>query len=1030
MRALLLLLCCQCAAPDTAAPTTPHSDDPCFWQPGAQDGELILDACWQIVADESLQDVAKTLSAGTLLMGCEDELPPMEWVTERGERPALELRVDEDLPPQGYRIRADHQSITISGGTPQGVRFGVTDWLQSLDRVQGETADYSPVQGQVCNDYDATCTDGELCWTDGWDPVDQVTWTIQDVDNAPTVDVRMVFASFKGTQNAHFLPTVVYADLGDCAQPDNLSGFWQGLQSCDRQGEGTCQEARRRLDGIVLGRFTHALDEGAPMSVGSAVVDETGCDGAVLYQGLERYLDARSVALVPTVFGLESRVAEGPVAGSRVHTDDPSEQWGLDGDMTLTEGLAASGTFTACAVDAGVALSPADCSLLDDGGKVVDSVQFGPTWDSDAALVQSPDSACEPGELCAVKETCWASVAGLYGDALQPVTSCTNPALRLRPPAHDGGLWALTFVASVPNGGDLRAKVIWRTDSGETLASDMPMLSTSVDEGEYLYPVDDPLGGTPWVRTSVVFRAPTADMPVRDAYVQLIAAPGSTVRVDEFALLSVDAQLARVDAASVFSPDTDCLRVIDGAQSPLASASFLDADGRPSGPLASVRADCLSPGDTVELQYRTWTHSGLWPGLGTRQLHWTWTPDPFAEGWWTDPTGVAAQIDALDTDPEWLLVSDLGGEARGVARSGEGFTPAGILSSLHCGIVDALGAADCSGLWQDGQVCACPDADPEPRLLVAADMYTPWHNGGDGLVPGKEGYQGPHGGPWGGSWTARRDMPSNTVYLAWWHFDTRKAGKPNSGMEHVLGIVQDFGTDGLDVIGASAWDPDMQQIWAAMAAGGWTQGVAHFGWGTDAQGPRVLDNAGRVFWQPQWALIDAWGQGDDALAPGGDDRAGRPSGWVLENTGMDWPRGTWWLRVDEPGTWSAPEPVAATDDVLVRLHGAFPEGCQVSVGLREWGQITPDAVDYRAWGVVLPAPTEPAVVQVQLADDCVGSVLDTVSVFERQPVVDFPRPWAVEGLDDWDSTEAVDARAKICGDPELADCVNAQSWGG
>jgi hypothetical protein len=70
------------------------------------------------------------------------------------------------------------------------------------------------------------------------------------------------------------------------------------------------------------------------------------------------------------------------------------------------------------------------------------------------------------------------------------------------------------------------------------------------------------------------------------------------------------------------------------------------------------------------------------------------------------------------------------------------------------------------------------------------------------------------------------------------------------------------------------------------------------------------------------------------------------------------------------------------------------------------------------------------VVQVQLGDDCVGSVLDTVSVFERQPVVDFPRPWAVEGLDDWDSTEAVDARAKICGDPELADCVNAQSWGG
>ena len=80
---------------------------------------------------------------------------------------------------------------------------------------------------------------------------------------------------------------------------------------------------------------------------------------------------------------------------------------------------------------------------------------------------------------------------------------------------------------------------------------------------------------------------------------------------------------------------------------------------------ASKDFGLLEPGDRVTLRWRSWTHFGLWPGLSTRQLTYTWTPDVYSARYWDDvDTADVQETDgdivarALDTTAarmtEWL----------------------------------------------------------------------------------------------------------------------------------------------------------------------------------------------------------------------------------------------------------------------------------------------------------------------------------------------------------------------------------------
>lgn len=1061
------------ALDDSPAETGEEGLGPCE-DPGSPslDGVLTIDRCWTVVASEDTRPLAEAWMSGALLMGCEDELPEMLLLSSPDpDRPFIRLELDESLDGQAYRIRHDETSLSITGGSLQGLRFGLSDWVASLDRVDLEggaqwrpdPTDTLSTGPTTCSDYDATCADTESCWRDGaWTPVERVLWRTQEVDNGPQVQDRIAFASFKGTQNSHFLPNLVYAELGSCESPQDTSAFWEGLLGCDRQSEGTCLEVQRRLDAVVAGRFTQALDEGHPMSVGDSVERYTGCDGAVLYQDFVDYLALRGVELVPTVYGLETRIPGTPVAGPRISDEDPAELWGVAGDATLSQGLGLSTTLQACALDAGTFLSPGDCSLLDEDGHVQ-----GPLWVSeryDADTLAPPESVgdCGPLELCATKSACWEAGPGHDGQALWPAAECNNPVLRWILP-QDGRWYALHFEGGMVENRDLQIKLITKDIKGFTNVMDVELLSTTDAEGEYLNPLDA-VGDARAVRYSVVFRAPAAHARLQDAYLQIMGAPGAQAWVDNLQLAQVEGQLRHVDADSVLGPG--CLVVHDAAQAPLAVDPFFEGQtGQVLGG-AAFQADCLSPGEQVQVAYRSWTHFGLWPGIATRQKTYTYSPGVFNPRYWEDATSPTRQVQAMGAqDPAWMLISDLGGEARGVDRLDPlvDLHTSQVLSAFVCQVESEVceGCGDCSSsllpLSDPGFApCACADweTDTGPRLLIAGDMYSAWHNGGDtDTVPVREGYQVPHGGDWEGSWEARHDLPSDAVFLTWWHYDSRRAGKAVGGQETALGFVLDYAETGHATVGASAWDPDNQRVWAALAAGTDrthdlpVAGVAQFGWGSDAQGPRVMANAGRWFWNPGWSHVAGWLQSTDAGMPGGDESSQwSASGMHLEPSTDDmiWPQvGDWQVIDGDSASWVGPmrqvrwEGQEGGERVLVRFYATLPAGCSVQTTFAHDGPsedllsvtITPDAHDHRVWSASVDLPTGASSVRPELSfAGCAGGVLDAVTLYASLPVVDFPYAWEGEGFEDWPGEETVDARFKICGDVETWDCVNGGTW--
>lgn len=1057
---------------------------------GCEDA-LVIDASWSVEAlGDSAQRVEGLLRDGALLMGCEDEVPTF---ADDPDGPRLILVTTDDLAskqrdrlekrfevsllglhPQGFSIAWDRQGVLIAGGSHPGLVYGVGSWLRSLDHVQTADGAWAPdptsefTSRHECSDYDGLCLGDASCWEEGWSPVEALTWCPETVSDFPAVDTRMGFASFKGTIDAHFLPNLFGAGLGTCDQPDDTSPFWEATLGCER-GVGTCNDVRDRLDVLVAGRFTHALDEGYPVASGSTIEELTGCSGAQLYADLDRYLDERGVELVPSVFGLETRVNDTPVAGPRLEST-PYAEWGAEGDVTLSEGLAVlPRTMTVCAVDERLFLAE-DCADLDAEGRVSAPKTVTPVWDQDTLALPTELSGCdEPLGACQVKE-CWTAEQGARGLALKPDEDCTNPAIRLPLPLEEpyaGRLYALGLRALITDTKDLRVKVVTRDSEGFTNAQDVVPIDGDIDEADYVGAKGDTLSSnTEWVRLAFVFRVPAEDR-VTEAYVQLLGLPGTDLWIDDLQLYEVDAQLPRVDAASVriwAEEELDCFSVDPGFSGPLGVAGYFTPEGDVSGPLASIEVEpgCLEEGDEVRVAYRTWIHAGLWPGLSARQSHWSYSPGVYTRGWWEHPDGPRGQLQALaeaGVESDFLALSDLGGEARGIDRASPNLyetSPSETLASYVCGVQEA--ACDvwgdcaieptCEGMFEDPlggdfSPCACTDASSETRLLVAGDMFTPWHNGGDhDSVPGREAYQVPHAGFVGGTQQAADRVPASTVFLSWWHYDVRRVGKDDIGHETLMSFVRDLTGAGLSVIGASAWDPDAARAWAALAAGtGRTHGfdvpgVAHFGWGTDRQGPRVMRQAGHYFWSPGWALVDNWMISDNADLPGGVE-AWTATGVGLEESAYSWPHTGQLLALGDTAVWDSPYVDLDPDwpkELLVRFHTRLPEGCAVSATVHgeenyvaEVRGVVADRLDVTTARVDLP-DTE-ARVSVRLAfAGCAGGELDEVAIYQAVPGTPFPYRHVEEGLADWPSPMSVDARYKVCGDGRVADCKNAKTF--
>ena len=898
---------------------------------------------WAVVAPTALQPLAERMVSSTLLLGCEDNFPRLP-VAETWDGPAVELRVDAvGDSPQDYRIAytGDPARVVLTGASEQALQYAALAFIESLE-------------------FERDCS-----WP--FRGPSQAPWTPVEVEDGPDVLVRMGFASFKGDANSNFLPNLVHAGLGRCEDPLDTEPFWEATLDCDPARDERCAQVHRRLDALVLGRFTHALDEGHPFQVSAAITDETGCDGATLYTDVVDYLADRHVQLIPTAFGLESRTPNTPLGGSRVPEELPAETWGFDGDVSLSEGLLAQRDLTVCETSEGLFLSPS-CEALSSDGRVTGALELAAV-DGDTTLPGERSVNCEPLAICEVKSPCWLPTETDRGVALTPATAevCSNPALRVLLPTDTmpDRLLALTFLAQVPQPRDLVVKVIARGPDGVTPAQDVYMWETT-DE-EYL-DLDDG-----WERFSVIFRVPSdEDEDWTQAFVQLLGAPGSGLLIDDLVVEEVDGRLAAVDPDSIDDP---CLTVDPGWEPPLRPMAYRSVDGPMAQPLASVRVDpaCASPGDVWPLSYRTLVPAGLWPNLLVRQKAWTWTPDTLNPRFWEHPFSPHQQ---LIGEGDYTLVSDLGGEVRGLGRDG---TPVDHrLADFMCRVVQA----DCP----DDALCDCSDETAD--LLLGGDMYTPLHNGARGHT------QVPFGGFVGDTWTARRRLPSGTTFLSWWHYDALRVGAPVSSMDQMWGMVADFASDGFNAIGASAWDPDNQRVWAAMAAGGLTAGTAHYGWGSDEQAFAVMLQAGRTAWAPGVRM-------EQPSLP-------EVAGMTRESNTLSWPlEDDWWRITDSPATLRV-----TADGDWARFYAELPETCQV------------DGVAHNARWEALGVPFS-GTLELTFAD-CVGGVVDAVYTFTTTPRVNYP-PRADEGLLEWTSDDGGDPRAKVCGDGETWDCVGA-SW--
>ena len=994
--------------------------------------------------------------------------------------------LDDPADSQGYIVAWDPSPqggldrVLIVGASKRGLTYGVLDWLQSLESVTFTNSSASPTWSpdpsggfdSACSAYDTTVAncdgtspDSATCYTasaGGWDPVADVSWCPERAVNYPDIPTRLGFASLRSPSRSasEFLPNILRAGLGACAAGSE-SLWWDdaasstGVLWCDRDDTAICHEVLVRLDSLVRGHFTHALDESWPhwnsgltgLKVGG------GCDSALLYDEVWGYLSAREVRLIPTIFGLETRAPEEPVGGELDNSWEAS-RWGEDGDFSLSEGLGinrkdfevcedASGDWFLMPVpETGYADAVADpCDYPDTGGTVGGPVQVVAALDMEPGSTLGASCAadwavCDPSAL-----GCWRyDEDGLTNFAATPQSACpSDPAIRvtipISMPTHER-LYVVGFRAQVDEPDSaLRAKYVVSDTSGGTLANiDLELSATSPGSNQYhsagpedQHDTGDPSDNLDYQYFSFVFRAPPNDPTVYGgAYVQLVTKAGLNVWIDDLQVVELDGQLRNIDQDSFFfgvgplPMDPSCFSISDNLPSaapPTGDWSWQPffemvttltepdvTDYRGSVQVSDPNVCGLEVGDILPVDYRTWTHSGLWPGLNDRQGTYTYSPGVFTADYWADSLSPDGQLSTLSSalghgrppapedpdDPLWdefYLVSDLGGEVRGMGRAWP-YLPVDndqTLSSYYCGLQESVcntmevctPSFTCADMLLHPEdplfaTCTCSSATkslvPGRRhagsLLIAGDMYTRFFNGAITQ------YQVPHAGYEGDSFLARQDMPPDAVYLAWWHFDQRKAGDTLNGHEFLVGMVEDFSDDLLDSMPASGWDVELARAIAALSAGSFSEvasetradhqlaGAAHYGWGSDEQGAVTMVQAGHYFWQPEWALMDTWLLSDFPAYPGGDDtsewtetgmtlgpQAGlsRPfrgrqltvddpvANWVSETVDVEtaWVGQPTWVSCGFGwcGSWSEQWAQA-----LVRFYAAIPDdSCQVEV---------------------------------------------------------------------------------------------------
>jgi len=248
------------------------------------------------------------------------------------------------------------RKILIVGADRRALAYGAIDFVKSLESVQFVSGrSWNPKNGQtgsVCTVYGMglpTCaTTMPTCWDDNvnrWFPADEATWCPAHVLNYPDSDVRIGWPTYEA---GSFLGRVMNGDGAKC-NSNNTEDDWfrKRVVECDKQTVGTqCDDSRIRLDALVWGKYSYAWDDSQAWWLSeelrentsdlSDTADPDGCDPALAYRELWKYLDERSVSLMPTLYGLEVANPEGPVEGE---INTPNHYRGRYGDFALSEGL-------------------------------------------------------------------------------------------------------------------------------------------------------------------------------------------------------------------------------------------------------------------------------------------------------------------------------------------------------------------------------------------------------------------------------------------------------------------------------------------------------------------------------------------------------------------------------------------------------------------------------------------------------------------------------------------------------------------
>lgn len=546
---------------------------------------------------------------------------PMDWWDN----------LDDPEDAQGYLlayVEADYGAgqgpkVLIVGATRDGLQYGVVDWLKSIDRVRVASTGFEwspdpkgpyavpggPLVGE-CNSYGTTgCLAGEVCWNLGsasWELIDEIEWCPEQALNYPDVTTRMAYPAFGGG-SAAFIPNVlsrVYSNAGstcDAGPPVVTEADWwqENVLACDRNGEVTwgvsgadtpCQKARVRLDGLVWGKYTHAIDEQYAVWASPRLESDTQCDSALLYEEVWQYLRQRRVLMVPSAFGLEARTQEEPIGGT--HRDDgttwKASEWGQYGNFRHSEGLAVHDReFTVCEDGAGQRfLSPEPgpgthdaaaglvaCTDYFDpatGAAVGDVARATPTIDFDAFSLGDPSSAdiqvTDPAST-----PCWLPLPGGIGGGTDPrgepsPTTGDSCDLLIDFPLNsdtENRLYAVTFQAMVDVGG-LSGELLVTPTTGEPQRMHVEIRETVTTTTGYHDSTTSGHLTSEWVNFSLVVRVPPEDTDnngVADIASFTLTLTGThdgtdaLVWLDDIQVLELDGMLRNVDAGSVVYTD-------------------------------------------------------------------------------------------------------------------------------------------------------------------------------------------------------------------------------------------------------------------------------------------------------------------------------------------------------------------------------------------------------------------------------------------------------------------------------------------